>query len=362
MTEPTETVHRGLVGVVADTTAISEVDPARNVLLYRGYPARELAERRRFLEVAHLLRTGELPDPDELAELDRRERSLRRLGPGLESMLEALPVDAHPMDVLRTAVSWLGATDPASDDPSPEASAEKAVRLLAVLPTVVASVQRRRWGRDPIAPRDDLGHAENFLHMTFGRVPEAELVRAFEVSMILYAEHSFSASAFTARVVTSTRSDLHSAVVAGIGALKGALHGGANEAVMDQFAEIGDPDEVDDWLERALAQGRKVMGYGHRVYKRGDSRVPVLHARLRRVVALRHGRDLLAFYEVLAGAMLREKGLRPNLDYVAGPLYHLMGFDAPMFTPLFVMARVTGWAAHVIEQASDNVLIRPIAR
>ena len=354
-------VHRGLAGVVADTTAISYVDPDRNVLLYRGYPAQELAEQRSFLEAAHLLWTGELPDAAELAALDERERSLRALDPALTSLLTAMPVDCHPMDVLRTAVSWIGARDPDTVDSSPESNRDKALRLLAALPTVVALDQRRRWGQAPIAPREDLGYSANFFHMVFGSVPEHEVVRAFEVSMVLYAEHSFNASTFTARVVTSTLSDLYSAVVAGIGALKGPLHGGANEAVMEQFAEIGDPEEVDDWLERLFADGRKVMGFGHRVYKRGDSRVPALHAQLKRIVALRHGNDLLAQYEVLAGAMLRDKGLRPNLDYPAGPLYHLMGFDTPMFTPLFVMSRISGWTAHIIEQLSANSLIRPLA-
>ncbi|MBN9737168.1 MULTISPECIES: bifunctional 2-methylcitrate synthase/citrate synthase [unclassified Pseudonocardia] len=354
-------IRRGLVGVVADSTAISDVDPGHNVLLYRGYPAQDLVERHGFLEVAHLLWTGELPDSGELAELDGRERSLRTIEPALERLLLSLPPACHPMDVLRTAVSWLGAVDPEADDPSPEAGREKAMRLLAVLPTVVALEQRRRRGQEPIAPREDLPYAENFFHMTFGQVPEPEVVRAFEVSMMLFAEHSFNASAFTARVVTSTRSDLHSAVVGAIGALKGSLHGGANQAVMEQFAEIGDPDDVDEWLTARLGAGDTVMGFGHRVYKRGDSRVPTLHRELRRIADLRGGRDLLAFYEVLAGAMLRDKGLRPNLDYAAGPLYHLMGFDTPLFTPLFVMSRISGWAAHVVEQAGDNVLIRPVA-
>lgn len=355
-------VRRGLVGVVADTTSISDVDPCHNVLLYRGYPAPALAEQHGFLDVAHLLWTGELPDPAELAALERRERSLRRLDPACEAMLLSLPTDCHPMDVLRTAVSWIGAHDPATTDHSAEASAEKAVQLLAVLPTIVALDQRRRRGQRPIAPREDLGHAENAFHMTFGEIPEPEVVRAFEVAMILYAEHSFSASTFAARTVTSTRSDLYSAVVAALGALKGELHGGANEAVMNQFDEIGDPDLVDEWLEARFAAGKKVMGFGHRVYKRGDSRVPALHARMRQVADLRGGRALMAHYEVLAGAMLREKGLRPNLDYAAGSLFHLMGFDTPMFTALFAMSRISGWTAHVIEQASHDVLIRPVAR
>ncbi|WP_075297939.1 MULTISPECIES: bifunctional 2-methylcitrate synthase/citrate synthase [unclassified Pseudonocardia] len=364
MTEnvPDTRVRRGLVGVTADTTSISDVDPCHNVLLYRGYPASELAESHTFVEVAHLLWTGELPDPVELAELERRERAQRMLAPELERLLLALPTDCHPMDVLRTAVSWIGSADPATTDRSAEASADKTVHLLAVLPTVVALDQRRRRGQRPIAPREDLGHAENVFHMTFGAIPEPEIVRAFEAAMILYAEHSFSASTFAARTVTSTRSDLYSAVVAALGALKGELHGGANEAVMNQFDDIGDPDRVDEWLTARLEAGDTVMGFGHRVYKRGDSRVPALHARMRRVAEMRDERALMAHYEVLAGAMLREKGLRPNLDYAAGSLFHLMGFDTPMFTALFAVSRISGWTAHVIEQAADNILIRPVAR
>ncbi len=352
-------VRKGLAGVVADTTAISKVDADTNSLLYRGYPVQDLCAHRGFLDVAHLLWHGELPVPAALARLEAQERALRPIDRSLQALLLSTPTTCHPMDTLRTAVSWLGSEDAQEDDPT--ADARKSLRLLAALPTVVALDQRRRRGLDPIAPDPDLGYAANFFRMTFGEVPEPEVVRAFEVSMILYAEHSFNASTFTARVVTSTLSDLYSAVVAGIGALKGPLHGGANEAVMHMLAGIDGPDAAQVWLADALAQKKKIMGFGHRVYKRGDSRVPTLQAALEQVVELRGAGTLLATHSALAAAMLREKGLHPNLDYPAGPLYHLMGFDIPMFTPLFVMSRITGWTAHISEQLAANSLIRPLA-
>jgi hypothetical protein len=237
------------------------------------------------------------------------------------------------MDTLRTAVSLLGAADPAENDNSPEAVAGKALRLFAALPAVVALDQRRRRGFGPIAPRDDLGFAANFLYMTFGELPEAQIVSAFETSLILYAEHSFNASTFTARVVASTLSDIYSAVTAAIGALKGSLHGGANEAVMDMMTEIAIADNAAPWLEEALAGQRKIMGFGHRVYKHGDSRVPAMREALEQIAAIRGGHGLIDIYETLAKAMHDAKGLHPNLDYPAGPAYHLIGFDTPAFTP-----------------------------
>jgi citrate synthase len=354
-------IKRGLAGVVVDTTEVSMVNPDTNSLTYRGYPVQDLAAHRSFLDVAHLLWHGQLPTAGQLASLAEQERVLRPLDRSLRSLLLSLPDSCHPMDVLRTGVSWLGAEDPAEDDGSRAANLAKALRLLAKLPTIVALDQRRRHGLDPIEPDPALGYPENFFHMCFGEVPDASIVRAFDISMILYAEHSFNASTFTARVVTSTLSDLYSAVVAGIGALKGPLHGGANEAVMQMIEQIPGPEDAERWLVDALAEKRKVMGFGHRVYKRGDSRVPTLQAELEKVARAADRTDLLDIYAGLASVMRREKGLLPNLDFPAGPLYHLMGFDTPTFTPLFVMARITGWTAHIIEQLAANALIRPLS-
>lgn len=357
-------VHRGLAGVVVDTTEISTVIQATNSLTYRGYPVQDLAARRSFEEVAHLLWYGELPDARRLAEFRARERALRPLDRTTSELLTRLPETCHPMDVLRTAVSFFGAEDPTEDDGSLTANRAKSLTLLAKLPTVVAADQRRRRGLAPIPPDPELGYAENFFHMCFGSVPDPDVVRCFEISLVLYAEHSFNASTFTARVVTSTLSDLYSAVTAAIGALKGPLHGGANEAVMRMLDEIGDPRRAEAWLDEALAAQRKIMGFGHRVYKDGDSRVPIMQEALDRLVARAADPEVTrkaTLHAALRHAVLSRKGIHPNLDYPAGLAYHLMGFDTPVFTPIFVMSRVTGWTAHITEQLGHNSLIRPLA-
>jgi citrate synthase len=361
VSEPVE-VKRGLAGVIADASAVSVVDEESGSLLYRGYPVPELAASCSFEQVAYLIWYGELPDPRQLEQFEEAERSRRQVPAQLTSALSGLPLTCHPMDVLRTAVSYLGAQDPAEDDGSIEAELEKSLDLWAKLPTIVAAEQRRRNDQAPIAPDPKLSFCENFFHMCTGQVPDEEAVRGFEVSMVLYAEHGFNASTFTARVITSTLSDLYSAVTGAIGALKGPLHGGANEAVMGLFTEVTDPGQVDEWLANTLASGQKVMGFGHRVYKHGDSRVPTMRASLE-VLADKSddGRRLMAVYDRLETAMRESKGLYPNLDYATGPAYYLMGFDIPTFTPIFVMSRVTGWTAHVIEQRANNALIRPLS-
>jgi 2-methylcitrate synthase len=363
-------IKKGLAGVVVDYTAVSKVNPDTNSLLYRGYPVQELAAKCSFEEVAYLLWNGELPKPEQLAEFTSRERAGRALDPTLQAIIDALPKNAHPMDVCRTAASVLGARHPLAEESTPEANMNKAIDLWAAMPAVVAYDQRRRHGQGVIEPREDLGYSANFLWMTFGEDQVYEVIEAFEVSMILYAEHSFNASTFTARVVASTLSDLHSAVTAAVGALKGPLHGGANEAVMHTFEEIGvRPEEsleaaaarAKDWMEDALAQKKKVMGFGHRVYKNGDSRVPTMKAALDKMIA-HYGRpELVGLYNGLEAAMDEAKGIKPNLDYPAGPTYHLMGFDTPTFTPLFVASRITGWTAHIMEQVASNSLIRPLS-
>jgi 2-methylcitrate synthase len=354
-------IAKGLAGIVVDSTAISSVNPDSNSLLYRGYPVQELAAKCTVEEVAWLLWHGELPTPAELAKFETLERSLRPLHDDVKRIIDELPTTAHPMDVLRTAVSVIGAVDPDAADSTPKSNLEKSVRLFAQLPAIVAYDQRRRRGEQLVEPRDDLGYSANFLHMTFGEVPDLVVVSAFDVSMILYAEHSFNASTFAARVITSTLSDLYSAVTGAIAALKGALHGGANEAVMHAFDEIGTADKVDKWLDKALAEKRKIMGFGHRVYKNGDSRVPTMKAALDTLVVEYDQPELGALYEALEKAMADRKGILPNLDYPSGPAYHLMGFDTTTFTPLFAAARVSGWTAHVMEQLEANSLIRPLS-
>ena len=354
-------IFKGLAGVPVDYTAISKVNPETNSLLYRGYPVQELAASVTFEEVAYLLWNGELPDDRRLGEFEELERSHRGLDHEVKRIVDELPLTAHPMDVVRTAVSVIGASDPTTPDDSREANLEKAIRLFAKLPSIVAYDQRRRHELEFVEPREDLGYSANFLWQAFGETPELEVVTAFDVSMILYAEHSFNASTFTARVITSTLSDLYSSVVGAIGALKGALHGGANEAVMHAFDEIGTADAAAAWLDAALAEKRKIMGFGHRVYKNGDSRVPTMRDALERMVEHYDRPDLLELYVALETAMAERKGIKPNLDYPSGPAYHLMGFDTLTFTPLFAASRVTGWTAHIMEQAASNALIRPLS-
>jgi citrate synthase/2-methylcitrate synthase len=358
-------IRKGLAGVIADTTAISKVNPETNSLLYRGYPVQQLAEKCTFEEVAYLLWHGELPTGEQLVEFQNLERSLRPLDARTKRIIDELPLTAHPMDVVRTAVSVIGATDPTLGQKNGltdrTLNEGRAVYLLAQLPAIIAYDQRRRRDQDLVEPRDDLSYSANFLHMTFGEVPDLTVVNAFDVSMILYAEHSFNASTFTARVITSTLSDLYSAVTGAIGALKGSLHGGANEAVMQVFEEVGTADKVEEWLDAALAEKRKIMGFGHRVYKNGDSRVPTMKAALDTLIAEYDRPDLGELYDRLEAAMDARKGIKPNLDYPSGPAYHLIGFDTEMFTPLFVAARITGWTAHIMEQLESNSLIRPLS-
>jgi 2-methylcitrate synthase/citrate synthase II len=365
MSDSEPQIFKGLAGVVVDNTAVSKVNPETNSLLYRGYPVQELAAKKSFEEVAWLLWKGELPTKDELAAFEKLERSQRALDASVKRVIDELPMTSHPMDVVRTAVSVIGAQDPNAEDPSPEANLKKSITLFAKLPAVVAYDQRRRRGQELIAPREDLDFSQNFLWMTFGEIPDDVVVNAFRISLVLYAEHSFNASTFTARVITSTTSDLYSAVTGAVGALKGALHGGANEAVLHIFNEIGfGPDAAarsEAWLEKALAEKRKIMGFGHRVYKKGDSRVPTMRAAMVELIDYYNRPDVLELYEGLEKAMTERKGIMPNLDYPSGPAYHLMGFDTLTFTPLFVAARITGWTAHIMEQAASNALIRPLS-
>lgn len=360
-------IHKGLAGVIADVTAISKVNPETNSLLYRGYPVHELAATQSAEAVAFLLWNGELPTPEQLADLRAEERRHRALADDVRTVIDLTPLDAHPMDEVRSAVSVLGARALAGTGSvldavgTREDNLSRSIHLFAALPAIVAYGQRRRRGQELIPPRDDLDYAANFLWMTFGEESDPVVVDAFNRSMILYAEHSFNASTFTARVITSTLSDLYSAVVGAIGALKGPLHGGANEAVLHIFDEIGSADDVVPWLERALAEKRKIMGFGHRVYKRGDSRVPTMKAALDTLIDHYDRPDVEALYATLEREFVARKGIYPNLDYPSGPAYNLMGFDTLTFTPLFVAARVAGWTAHIMEQAAANALIRPLS-
>ncbi len=355
-------VRKGLVGVYADDSAISKVMPETNSLTYRGYAVQDLCENASFDETAYLLWNGELPNRAQLAAFQAEEKANRALSPTLLRVLAEFPKTAHPMDAIRTAVSFMGMEDPETADISDAAQRRKAMRLLAKIPTAVAASNRLSKGLDPISPDPALPFCENFFHMVFGKVPQKEVIKAFDVSMILYAEHTFNASTFTARTITSTMADMHGAITGAIAALKGPLHGGANEAVMHMLKEIPSPEAAEAWIQDKFDHKALVMGFGHRVYKTGDSRVPTMKKYAEIMAEVVGDRRWMNTSAVLARIMLEKKNIHPNLDFPAGPAYYLMGFDIPLFTPIFVCSRITGWAAHVLEQAADNRLIRPLSR
>ncbi len=354
-------VKKGLEGVVMDTSSVSKVNADTNSLVYRGYPVQDLAENCSFEEVAYLLYTGELPNKTQLEEFTKKERSLRDITKDNLNVIKALPKKCHPMDSIRTGVSFLGCEDERIWDATAATNLDKAVHLLAKIPTMIAADYRFKKGLDFIAPNPTLSIAENFFQMCFGKVPDAKIVKAFDVSLVLYAEHSFNASTFTTRVVTSTQSDIYSATVAGIGALKGPLHGGANEMVMHMMMEVADPDKAEQWMLDALAQKKKVMGFGHRVYKSGDSRVPTMKKYAQVMADVTGEQKWMKMYNSLEKVMVEKKKIYPNLDFPAGPAYYMMGFEIDFFTPIFVMARTTGWSAHILEQTANNRIIRPLS-
>lgn len=362
MSNEAEVIHYGLDGVVVDSTSISKVMPEINSLVYRGYPVQELAEHCRFEEVAWLIWKGELPGPKELAEFMEMGRSQRAISSDLLAVIQKTPRSAHPMDALRTAVSFLGTEDAGMEKTDAATNFKRSVSMMAKIPTMIAAFYRSRKGQDFIPPRSDLGFVENFFHMIFGKVPAPEVVKAFEVSMVLYAEHGFNASTFTARTVVSSLSDVYSGVVGGIASLKGPLHGGANEAVMQMLLEIGEPARAKEWMLKALREKRMVMGFGHRVYKNGDSRVPTMKKYARKMAEFTGQSKWLDMEDILEAVMLEQKKIHPNLDFPSGPAYYMMGFDIDMFTPFFVMARITGWTAHIMEQLANNRLIRPLSK
>ena len=354
-------VKKGLEGVVMDTSSVSKVNADTNSLIYRGYPVQDLAENCSFEEVAYLMYTGELPNKTQLADFSKKERALREISKDNLNVIKTLPKKCHPMDSIRTGVSFLGCEDDRIWDATPATNMDKAVRLLAKIPTMIAADFRFKKGQDFIAPNPNLSIAENFFHMCFGKIPDAQIVKSFDVSLILYAEHSFNASTFTSRVVTSTQSDIYSATVAGIGALKGPLHGGANEMVMHMMLEIADPTKAEQWMIDALAQKKKVMGFGHRVYKSGDSRVPTMKKYAQVMADVTGQQKWMQMYNALEKVMVEKKKIYPNLDFPAGPAYYMMGFEIDFFTPIFVMARTTGWSAHIMEQTANNRIIRPLS-
>ena len=354
-------IKKGLLGIIVDETEISKVMPEINSLTYRGYAAQDLCARCNFEEVAYLILNKELPKKTQLKQFVKDLTKERALSKNLIEILKRIPKNSHPMDVARTAVSVMGLEDKESKDNSPKANLRKALRIFAKTPTALAAFYRLRKGKKIIAPKKNLSFSQNFFHMCFGKVPEKEIVKAFDVSLILYAEHSFNVSTFTARTITSSLSDIHGAITGAIASLKGPLHGGANEEVMHMMKKIKKPENALKWITKALKNKDVVMGFGHRVYKSGDSRVPTMREYFKRVAIIKKDKTFEKIYDIVEKVMIKEKNIYPNVDYPTGPTYHLMGFDTDFFTPIFVISRITGWSAHIMEQHAANKLIRPLA-
>ena len=354
-------IKKGLLGIVVDETEVSKVMPEINSLTYRGYAAQDLCEYCRFEEVAYLILNKDLPNSIQLKKFEKEERGHRELSKNLYEIIKHMPKKSHPMDVARTAVSVMGLEDKETSDSSPEANMRKALRIFAKTPAALAAFYRIRNGKKIIKPKKELTFAENFFYMCFGKVPQKEIVKAFDVSLILYAEHSFNVSTFTARTITSSLSDIHGAITGAIASLKGPLHGGANEEVMHMMRKIKKPEHALKWINNALKNKEVVMGFGHRVYKSGDSRVPTMRKYFGKVAKIKKDKTFEKIYDIVEKVMIKKKNIYPNVDYPTGPTYHLMGFDTDFFTPIFVISRITGWSAHIMEQHAANKLIRPLA-
>ena len=355
-------IKKGLLGIVVDETTVSQVMPDINSLTYRGYAVQDLCEKCNFEEVAYLVLNGELPNKRQLKSFVKEERLDRKLSKEILSDIRKMPKKAHPMDVARTAVSLMALEDNETKDNSPKANMRKAIRIFSKTPIALAAFFRARKGKKIISPKKNLSFSENFFYMCFGKLPSKEIVKAFDVSLILYAEHSFNVSTFTSRTITSSLSDIHGAITGAIASLKGPLHGGANEEVMHMMNKIKKPENALKWINKALKNKDVVMGFGHRVYKKGDSRVPTMEKYFRKVSLIKKDRKFIKIYDIVKNVMIKKKNIHPNVDYPTGPTYHLMGFDTDFFTPIFVISRITGWSAHIMEQHAANKLIRPLSK
>ena len=352
---------RGLEGVVAAETRLCDLDGASGRLAYRGYDIADMAQQATFEQVTYLLLHGDLPRPAQLDGFVVALTAARAIPPELVQAFRLMPKDTDPMRVLQAAVAILGMSDPDTTDNSHAANVRKAVRLTSQLATAICAHHRVRQGQDAIPPAAGLSHAANFLYMLTGERPNQAATRAFDASLTLYAEHELNASTFTTRVVTSTQSDMHSAVAAGVGALKGPLHGGAGEAVMRTLMEIGEVSNVDGFADRALAEKRRFMGMGHRVYKAGDPRAAILRGMAeeacRQSGQFKWFQIAVKLHERIAAA----KGLIPNVDFYSAPLFYSIGIPVDLFTPVIAASRIAGWTANLLEQYDDNRLIRPRA-
>lgn len=351
----------GLEDVVAGTSEICFIDGREGRLVYCGYDITELAKHSTFEETVYLLYYKRLPSKAELAEFDGQLKAHRAVPTEVLTILKSLPTETHPMAALRTSVSALGNFDPNSEATSRDASLAVSIKLTAQLATVVAAWERIRMGKDPVAPRSDLSHAANFLYMLTGTEPDPFQAHVFDVALILHADHELNASTFSGRVTIATLTDVYSAVTAAIGTLKGPLHGGANEQVMKMEQEIGEVAKAAEWIKEALHEKRKIMGFGHRVYKTKDPRAYILEA-LSEEIGKRAGNSKwIDMTRVIEQTVLKEKGIYPNVDLYSGSAYMVMGISTDLFTPIFAVSRISGWTAHILEQLDNNRIIRPRA-
>ncbi|HEY8495387.1 MAG TPA: citrate synthase [Myxococcota bacterium] len=350
-------LDRGLEGVVACSTAISTI--AGTTLLYRGYTIEDLAANATFEEVVYLLWFGELPTSEQLARFQREIDEAMALPPESFGWFLGLPTSVHPMDFLHAVVAGLSLHDPDANVLTPEANHRKAVRLVARLGTIVAAYDRVRNGQWPLQPLPGRSLAWNFLYMLHGKEPSPRRVRQFDTCLVLHADHELNASAFSARVTSSTLSGLYSSVMAAIGTLKGSLHGGANEQVMRMLLEVGSPKRLEAYLDEAIAAKRKVMGFGHRVYKEGDPRAAILKRMSAELTAETGRPELYEMSAAMEEYMHERKGLIPNVDFYSASVYYSMGIPIDLFTPVFAVSRVAGWCAHVLEQYQNNRIYRP---
>src|SRR5689334_1938658 len=357
-TETKPAYSPGLAGVVAGETRICWVDPNAG-LMYRGYDIHEMAEKASFEEVAYLLLNGELPDYKQLTEFTRAVAAERTVPKEVLETFRLMPKNTHPMDMLRTGVSMLAPFDPELNDHSHDANVRKAIRLIAKVSTLITDGYRIQHGEDPLPENRNLTLAGNFFYKLNGEVPQNWQIRMMDTIFILYADHEFNASTFAARVTASTLADMYAAVTSACGTLKGPLHGGANEESMRMLDEIKTPDRAEKWLKEKLAQKAKIMGFGHRIYKKGDSRVPIMRE-IGRDLGKRTGKEnWIPICEKLEQTMEHEKHLCANVDLYAAPVFTMLGFDPALNTPIFAASRVAGWCAHVVEQHDHNRLIRP---
>jgi 2-methylcitrate synthase/citrate synthase II len=357
----TDTFKPGLEGVIAGETAICCVDQGQ--LLYRGYPIAELAEKCVFGEVAYLLLYGELPNQTGLNEIRKKLSDYHGLHPVVLDTLRKIPKDAPLMSVLRTCISLAGHFDPLQRDQSIETLRNRAIWLLAQAADIVAARYRLLLGKEPVQPKPDMPHAAQILYMFHGTEPDETTWRTLDLTLTLYAEHDFNASTFTNRVVASTGSDMTSSVAAAIGALKGPLHGGANEAAIELILKFKSAKEAGEWVKGALERKEKVMGFGHRVYKHGDHRAVILEREMRKMAKQQGKEDIVAVYDAIKDPIVnKEKPIYPNVDYPCAVVYYLMGLPPDVYTPLFACSRIAGWAAHYIEQNENNRIYRPLSR